>query len=173
MIMIDISTAQLYLQAGKIIVYPTDTVYGLGCLPSKLDSLDELLALKKRTRQFIVLIDDWKRFKDWIDEPINTSKLDVPRTTWIFKASSKVPAKLTSSAGEVAIRKVTHEPTCTLIAGLSEPLISTSANFPKQSTPNTAKDVAKLFSYSILAGNNGSEKPSTIIHYQSGEVIRY
>ena len=171
--MINITTAQQYLQAGKIIIYPTDTVYGLGCLPSKLDALNELLALKKRTRQFIVLIDDWERFKNWIDEPINTSKLEAPRTTWIFKASSKVPTKLTNVSGEVAIRKVVHNPTRRLIAGLSEPLVSTSANFPKQHTPTSANEVAKLFSYPILAGDNGSERPSTIIHYQSGEIIRH
>ena len=37
----------------------------------------------------------------------------------------------------------------------------------------SANEVAKLFSYPILAGDNGSERPSTIIHYQSGEIIRH
>ena len=170
--MINIKTAQQYLKVGKIIVYPTDTVYGLGCLPSKTETLNELFALKKRTRQFIILVDDWARFLDWIDEPINLNKLNAPKTTWIFKASKRVPTKLTSINGEVAIRKVNHEPTRSLIQGLNEPIVSTSANFPKQPTPNSTLEIKKLFSYPILTGDNGGDRPSTIIHYQSGEVIR-
>lgn len=171
--MVNIQTAQQYLNMGKIIIYPTDTVYGLGCLPSKSDALNELFALKKRPRQFIVLIDEWDRFSDWVDEPVNQARLDVPKTTWIFKASPKVPLKLTSTSGEIAIRKVTHEPTKSLIAGLNEPLVSTSANFPKQATPTTMEGIQQLFSFPLLEGENGGGSPSTIIHYQSGQIIRH
>jgi L-threonylcarbamoyladenylate synthase len=170
---VDIPHAVSYLNSGGILIYPTDTVYGLGCLPSKSSALQSLLSLKNRRNTFIVLIDDWSRYQEWIDEPVQIHELKTSTpTTWVFKASLVVPTSLQNKHGEIAMRQVCHEPTAALLRQLPEPLVSTSANNPGGKTPSTHSKLSKLFPFPILIGNNGNKRPSSIIHYTSRKIIR-
>lgn len=170
---VDIPSAVSHLNSGGVLIYPTDTVYGLGCLPSHTSALKTILSLKNRENKFIVLIDDWNNYQEWINEPININKLLTKKpTTWVLKASMIVPQSLQNENGEIAMRLVSHEPTASLLKQLSEPLVSTSANRPGGKTPTTASGLKELFQFPILTGDNGNKAPSSIIHYSSGKIIR-
>ena len=161
-----------HLTSGGLLIYPTDTVYGIGCIPSKETALRNLLSVKPRKSGFIVLIDSWEKYQSWIDETINLSELEASSpTTWVFKASDRVPKPIQRS-GMIAIRKVNYTPTLKLLSKLDEPLLSTSANYPGKETPSQISDLENLFPYPILEGNPGGEQPSTIIVYKTKEVLR-
>lgn len=170
--MINLPQAIEQLNAGEIIIYPTDTVYGIGCLPSKAQALNKLLVFKKRKRQFILLIDDWDRYQDWLSIQVDKQKLKTTKpTTWVLPASSKCPDLLKNTNGEIAIRKVTHPITLALLKAINEPLISTSANFPGERTITSINEAGSL-PFEIMEGQCGNQPPSQIIHYQSGVIIR-
>lgn len=170
--MISLSQAIEQLNIGKIIIYPTDTVYGIGCLPSKTQALNQLLEFKKRKRQFILLIDNWDRYQDWLNIQVDQKKLKEARpTTWVLPASPKCPDLLKNPSGEIAIRQISHPITLALLQAINEPLISTSANFPGESTI-TSSDEADSLPFEIMEGQCGNQPPSQIIHYQSGTIIR-
>ena len=170
--MISLSQAIDQLNTGEIIIYPTDTVYGIGCLPSKNRALKQLLEFKKRKRQFILLIDDWNRYHDWLSIHIDLQKINTDRaTTWVLPASSKAPECLKNPQGEIAIRQVCHPATLALLQAIDEPLISTSANFPGQKTISSVAE-ADTLPFEIMEGQCGNQPPSQIIHYTSGKIIR-
>lgn len=169
--MFNAEKAKSLLTQGEIIIYPTDTVYGIGCLPSKQTALETLLAFKNRPNQLIVIIDDWHRFQHWVTIDLDLNKLEKNKpTTWILPASEHVPKKLQNTNNEIAIRKVTHAPTCQLLKALDEPLVSTSANYPGEKPSTEASDLDLPFI--IIPGPCGKQPPSTIIHYTSGTIIR-
>jgi len=162
-----------HLTQGGILIYPTDTVYGLGCLPSNQEALSRLLTLKKRKRQFILIIENWESHLNWIDEPISKKELNsTAPTTWLFQASKIVPRELLSPSNEVAMRLVSHSPTKDLLSNLSEPLISTSANLPGRPPIKTHKELLSTFDFPILTGRCGDKSPSTIIRYRNRDLIR-
>ena len=171
--MINIQQACSHLSQGGILIYPTDTVYGLGCLPSHKEALNHLLTLKKRKRQFILIIEKWEQHLDWIDEPIaKTDLITETPTTWLFQASNIVPDELLSPNNEVAMRLVSHSPTKELLSNLSEPLISTSANLPGLPPIKEHQELISSFNLPILEGPCGGNPPSTIIRYSDKKVIR-
>lgn len=158
-----------HLLGGGLLIYPTDTVYGLGCLTTT-QAIQSLLTIKPRESGFIILVDDIQHYLDWIDEPFSLPVTDRP-TTWVLKASKKAPICI-QNKGNIAIREVSHEPTKSLVKQLGSPLISTSANYPGQKTPSTPQEIMTVFDLPILSGDNGNQKPSRIIHYKSGTIIR-
>ncbi|MCP8352044.1 L-threonylcarbamoyladenylate synthase [Candidatus Synchoanobacter obligatus] len=171
--MLNIDQAVQHLNTGGILIYPTETVYGIGCLPSKTQALNQLLEIKKRQRQFILIADDWQRFNHWVDESMPLSHLNTPKpTTFIVKAATHVPDTLKNLQQEIAIRKIKEHAISRLLKQLEEPLISTSANLPGEATPTTTEGLMKVFSYPILNGKPGGQSPSRIIHFQSGQIIR-
>lgn len=164
---VSLSQAIKHLNNEGILIYPTDTVYGIGCLPN---AVDKLLEIKPRTSGFIVLVDKFSHYEDWIAEPFSPPKTESP-TTWIVKATRIVPKKLQMD-GNIAIREVIYPPTLALLKKLSVPLISTSANYPGKPTPTSISELEDIFDLPILEGETGGNKPSKIIHYQSGKIIR-
>ena len=170
---VNLEKALTHLNEGGILIYPTDTVYGLGCLPSKSASLEKLLNVKNRERQFIVITDDLAKLSTWLQESVDLSKITQTKpTTWLFNATDQVPEKLLSPSGEIAIRVVTHKITAALLSNLDEPLISTSANLPGNPPLQRISELENTFPFPILKGDNGNHPPSTIIRYANNEVIR-
>lgn len=164
---INLSEAIKHLNSGGILIYPTDTVYGIGCLARYAD---KLLNIKPRTSGFIVIVDDHSRYSDWFDEPFSPQYSKKP-TTWVIKASHQVPDVLQND-GHIAMRQVTYQPTLDLLKQLDEPLLSTSANYPGKPTPKSIPKLEAVFNVPILEGRNGGHKPSMIIHYKSKRIIR-
>ena len=135
--MCQVDDALLYIRQGKIIAYPTEAVYGLGCDPFNQQAVKDLLALKQRPESngFILLIANWSQLTPLISG-ISEHQLHAVRqtwpgpVTWVFPKASGIPAWLTGSHHGIAIRMSAHPVAHALCA--NGPVISTSANIHGQ-----------------------------------------
>jgi L-threonylcarbamoyladenylate synthase len=137
----DIKSCVAAVQAGGTILYPTDTVWGLGCDAMNEAAVDKIFAIKQRPREksLIVLLADARDVIQYVAAPhpdiiAIIEAFDRP-TTVIYPNALGFPDNVVSADGSIAIR-VTTDPFCkALIKRLRTPLISTSANISGQPTP--------------------------------------
>lgn len=174
-----------YLQQGKIIAYPTEAVYGLGCLPEDPLVLDALLRLKQRdphkgliliahTLEFIlpyidlsnIAIERWERIKRSWPGP----------HTWVFPATDRVLPQIRGQYETVAVRITAHPVASALAHGLQGALVSTSANLSTQGPCRSESEVWQQFEGKIagvVKGELGSNlNPTTIQDALTGIIYR-
>jgi len=130
----DVSFCARVIKNGGIILYPTDTVWGIGCNALDTAAVDKIFALKQRpkNKSLILLlaeIADLVRYTSGTSQEIvNRIQTFTEPTTVIFKAAKELPANVINEDGTVAIR-LTRDPFCrALIQEIDVPLVSTSAN---------------------------------------------
>ena len=137
---IEIETAITFLKKGKLILYPTDTVWGIGCDATSSKAIENLYNLKKRDegKAMICLINDYQMLKSYIPK-ISISQLSylnskIP-TTVIFENSKGVSEKALGENKSIAIRIPKHNFCNKLITKFGKPIISTSANISNKQSP--------------------------------------
>ena len=176
-----------FLKKGGVILYPTDTIWGLGCDATNLAAINRIFTIKKRPsrKNFIILLDEVEKLPFYI-EPIPEIAWDLIEnatrpTTFIYKGVKNLPSKLIASDGTIAIRIVGNEFCKKLINLLGKPLVSTSANITGLPTPFTFKeisqDIIKKVDYVVDPSTAivKDAKPSTMIRFiddYSFEVVR-
>lgn len=169
------------LQKGKIIAYPTEAVYGLGCDPFNQQAVEKLLTLKQRpaSKGLIILISHWPQLMPLIS-PLSDELLAKVRhtwpgpVTWLFPKSPLIPSWLSGSHNTIAIRMSAH-PIAQQISA-QNPVVSTSANV---SGCVPARDVQTLMLQfpqgieAVLAGElGGANQPSAIYDVCDGGRCR-
>ncbi|QCI16715.1 L-threonylcarbamoyladenylate synthase type 1 TsaC [Buchnera aphidicola (Aphis craccivora)] len=173
------------LYCKKIIAYPTESMFGLGCDPDSKIAVDKLLNLKKRNikKGFILVAAYYNQIKKYIDE----TKISVNQKknmfhywpghfTFLVPSSSLTPYWLTGKSNNIAVRISNHLSIVKLCNTFGKPLISTSANFSNMPPCLTRESVLKNFGkdFPLFNGNIGDEKnPSKIINIMNGNLIRY
>jgi L-threonylcarbamoyladenylate synthase len=171
------------LHDGKIIGYPTEAVFGLGCDPARETAVRKLLSLKGRsaTAGLILIADRFERFEPYI-KPVSealhqraASSWPGP-VTWLFPRAEGVPGWLAGDHDTIALRLTAHPVCRALCAAFEGAIVSTSAN-PSSSPPAlNAKQVEKYFGSSldgIVEGALGEGgKPSEIRDLASGATTR-
>ena len=136
------------IQQGGIILYPTDTIWGIGCDASNTEAIEKIYNLKQRAQEksMIILLDTDAKLESYIrDVPAIAYDLiefaENPLTLVMPNAKNISPA-LISPDGSVAVR-VTAHPFCQqLIQRLRKPLVSTSANISGQPSPQNFSQIA-------------------------------
>jgi L-threonylcarbamoyladenylate synthase len=131
---------ELLLQ-GKVLLYPTDTVWGIGCDATNEEAIQKIYTIKQRqeSKSMIILLDNTDRL------PLYVSKIPLIAwdlithtyrpTTYIYPTAQNLPKQLIHPDGTIAIR-ITTNPFCRkLIKELERPLVSTSANVSGETTP--------------------------------------
>ncbi len=143
----DIEHCLQVLKSGGIILYPTDTVWGIGCDATDAEAIDKIFRLKKRTetKSMIILLAEEKDIFNYVQNPpkgvLDILKSFTTATTVIFEKSKNLPKKSIAADGSVAIR-ITQDSFCkTLIQRLSRPIISTSANISGHKNPQIFKEI--------------------------------
>jgi L-threonylcarbamoyladenylate synthase len=171
------------LNDGKIIGYPTEAVFGLGCDPASETAVRKLLSLKGRsaTAGLILIADQFERFNPYIrpvsDELHQRAASSWPGpVTWLFPRAESVPGWLAGEHDTIALRLTAHPVCRALCAAFEGAIVSTSAN-PSSSPPAlSAKQVEEFFGSSlggIVEGALGEgEKPSEIRDLVSGAITR-
>jgi L-threonylcarbamoyladenylate synthase len=137
----DISNCLSVLQYGGIILYPTDTIWGIGCDATNEAAVAKIFALKKRAgeKSMIVLMADEKDIIQYITQP-DLSVIDylhtvTKPTTVIYEGATGLAESVLHSDGSVAIR-ITRDPFCKhLIKKFKKPIVSTSANVSGLASP--------------------------------------
>ena len=139
------------IRYGGVIVYPTETVYGLGCDPMNIDAITYINHLKQREsgKGLILIAHKLALFDDYIavlsaSQKKQLSQTDEP-TSWIVKAKDSLPDWLTNSQRTVAIRITQHPVVSELCQQLGHPIVSTSANPRGKKTCRNALQAHKYF----------------------------
>ncbi len=140
------AAAQIILQGG-IILYPTDTIWGLGCDATNGNAIEKIYILKKREekKSMIILLNDPDQIDLYVTAPsrkiIAFLSMQGKPTTAIFEKTKNLPVKLTRNGGSIAIRIVKDEFCNALIEKCKVPLVSTSANISGERDPGNFTEV--------------------------------
>ncbi|QHG92386.1 tRNA threonylcarbamoyladenosine biosynthesis protein RimN [Coxiella endosymbiont of Amblyomma sculptum] len=171
------------LKRGKVIAYPTEAVYGLGCDPFNFYSVTQLLLLKNRSikKGFILIASEWKQAEFLIRslDPKRLSRVFSTwpgPTTWIFPTKSTAPYWIHGCHTTIAIRITAHPLSRLLCSYFGKPIISTSANFEGNSPIQDIKTLEETFGDKIdviLKGPLGSSaRPTEIRDAVTGKILR-
>ncbi|WP_410016715.1 L-threonylcarbamoyladenylate synthase type 1 TsaC [Sodalis sp. C49] len=172
------------LRQGRIVAYPTEAVFGLGCDPDNESAVQALLALKQRpwTKGLILIAANYQQLLPYIDETALTpqqrervfARWPGP-VTWVMPARPETPRWLTGRFSTLAVRVTAYEPVRRLCLAFGKPLVSTSANVTGQPPGRTPAEVRQQL------GNNfpvmedrveGRLNPSEIRDALTGSLIR-
>ena len=142
------------LKAGKTILYPTDTIWGVGCDATNSRACDRVFEVKQRpaSKSLIILVDSAERLKDYVVDvpPIAYDLIDhTTNPLSIVFSQSKNLAKNISSDKSVCIRVVDNEFCKEVIRRLGKPITSTSANLSGQPTAMTYNDISDEIKNSV------------------------
>lgn len=180
-IITQVDEACLLLTHGKVVAYPTEAVYGLGCDPFNKGAVEKIIALKHRSmdKGFIILIADWSQLIPLIG-PVSDSLLDSVReswpgpVTWVFPRAATIPDWLCGQHDSIAIRMSAHPIARQLCA--DAPVLSTSANLSNHAPAFDLAQLREQFPTGIdalLAGDlGGASQPSAIYDVRSGQRLR-
>lgn len=134
------------LKEGGTILYPTDTIWGLGCDATNVDAIQKIYDIKKRdaNKSMIILVESEKRLQDLVDVPeIAWEIIDLSEkpVTIIYDNPKNLPQELLAEDGSIGIRLVKNDFCKKLISKLNRPLVSTSANFSGEKSPMKFSDI--------------------------------
>ena len=136
------------LREGKVILYPTDTIWGLGCDATNTGAVSRIFEIKRRSdsKSLILLVNSEAMLERYVKEiPEAASQIlsvtDDPITI-IYPAGKNLASGITAEDGSVGIR-ITSDPFCSeLISRLRRPLVSTSANISGEPAPSHFSDIS-------------------------------
>jgi L-threonylcarbamoyladenylate synthase len=169
------------LHSGGIVAYPTEGVFGLGCLPDDVEAVSEILAIKERNQSkgLILIISDVEQIEAWIDLPTTGLNLKSPGenpTTWIIPASYDVPVWICGDHDSIAVRLTSHPIAQALCDATDSPLVSTSANItghaPARNSLVLRRQFGTLVDYIVPGECGPATGPSEIRDYLTGEIVR-
>lgn len=145
----DIKDSLITLRKGGIILYPTDTIWGLGCDATNPSAVEKIFRIKSRSdsKSLIILVDGesmLERYTETIPEIVYelTGVSDSPLTI-IYPKGKNLATGVCSGDGSVGIR-ICHDEFCReLICRFRKPIVSTSANFSENTSPENFDKIDK------------------------------
>jgi L-threonylcarbamoyladenylate synthase len=143
----DIEEAVKALQSGGLILYPTDTVWGIGCDATNAEAVSAIYKLKKREdgKSMIVLLASENEILKYVSDPypqiFDYIKGIHKPTSFIYQGGINLAKNMIQEDGTVAIR-ITNDPFCKqLIRRFGKPVVSTSANISGYPAPAIFEDI--------------------------------
>lgn len=170
------------LKRGNTILYPTDTVWGIGCDATDEDAIKKVYKIKNRieSKSLIILVDSIEMLKNYIDK-IPDSILRVLEdlkkpTTIIYNNPKRLPSNAIASDNTIAIRIPQDEFCQKLIKEFGKPIVSTSANISGNPTPKSFVEISEAILNSVdyvvdLHQDKRAEKSSTILKIVDGDTV--
>jgi L-threonylcarbamoyladenylate synthase len=143
----DIINAINTLEKGGIILYPTDTVWGLGCDATNQAAVDKIFRIKNRNenKSLIILVDSEEMLRDYVNDvpDVAFDILDVTQipVTIIYPGGKNLSEGVCSEDGSAGIR-ICHDKFChEMIGKFGRPVVSTSANLSRQKAPENFSEI--------------------------------
>lgn len=180
----DIAQACEVLQRGGVILYPTDTIWGIGCDATNAKAVQRVYEIKRRidSKALIVLTDSMTKVDFYVDEVPDIAydlvDLSVKPLTIIYSQARNLATELLAEDGSVAIR-VTQEPfSQALCRRFRKAIVSTSANISGTPSPQTfaeiSDEIKNAVDYIVEARQNECKpaSPSSIIKLSKGGVVK-
>ncbi|WP_452220334.1 L-threonylcarbamoyladenylate synthase [Lacinutrix salivirga] len=179
----EIEQAIATLKAGGLILYPTDTVWGIGCDANNSDAVKKVFALKKRadSKALICLVADDRMLKKYVKK-IPEAALDIidiseTPTTIIYDEPQNLAPNLIAEDNTIAIRIPDNEFCFRLLRKFNGAIVSTSANISGEPTPKSFKEISdavlKGVDYVVnLQDEKNNTKPSTVIKLSNSGIVK-
>ena len=179
----DILNAVSALKSGGLILYPTDTIWGIGCDATDAIAVEKIYALKKRPdeKSLIVLIADKNDISKYVSKPGTgifdyLSTVQKP-TTVVYEGAIGLAGNLVAKDGTVAIRICNDEFCKQLIKKFGGPVVSTSANISGHPFPKNFGEIAEEIKQGVdyvvryRRQDNHIALPSTVVKWSDGKPV--
>lgn len=165
------------LRNQKTLLYPTDTVWGIGCDATSEDAVAKVFEIKQRSesKSLVILVDSFEMLKKYIPK-VSEAVLDLLKkttnpTTIIYENPLGLSKNVVAADNTVAIRIVQNEFCIRLINQFGKPIVSTSANMSGNPTPKSFAEIEPSILDSVdyvvnLQREDVNEKSSTILKVQ-------
>jgi len=171
------------LKKGGIILYPTDTVWGIGCDATRPESIEKIYKLKKRAndKSFICLVSDLNMLEQYVENipkaAYDVIKFSITPTTIVYDDPIRISENLIAEDNSLAIRIVEDDFCKQLIRKFRRPIVSTSANLSGDKTPFSFQEISKEILEGVdyvvnLQRDKKSTNPSTIIKIKNDGTVK-
>ena len=143
----DIKKAIEVLREGGIILYPTDTIWGIGCDATNEEAVEKLYAIKHRdkSKSMLILLDNPGKIQAYIQDAPDIAwdlfELADKPLTIIFDNAKNLASNLINSDGTIGIRITNEDFSRNLCMRFRKPIVSTSANIAGQESPQNFNDI--------------------------------
>ena len=171
----DLNNALDCLLKGGLILYPTDTIWGIGCDARNSNAVKRIYELKKRddSKSMLVLTDSADSLKNLVEDvpPIAMTLIEFSENplTIIYERAKNVADELLASDGSLGIRVTSESFTRELCKRLGGSLVSTSANVSGEKSPASFQEISEEIKQGVdyivkyRQNDNAQQKPSSII----------
>lgn len=147
----DIAKALHHLKKGNTIIYPTDTIWGLGCDATNPDAVDKIFKIKRRAEQkaLVILVHSIAMMERYVQEVPEMAyqliELSEKPLTLILPGAKLLAHNVVANDQSLAIRVCSDEFCQDLIRQFRRPIVSTSANFSSKRPPENFSDIDENF----------------------------
>ena len=173
----EVQKAAKIINDGGVVIFPTDTVFGIGCRIGNQKAIERLYRIKERNegKPTLIMIENIKQGRKYAR--FDKKALLLAKAFWpgpltlVLKSKEGVPNMIKGIQNTVGIREPNHKIVQKLISLVGEPILAPSANFSGQTPPSKFskidKNLIKLVDY-VLNFECGGDKPSTIFESLDG-----
>ena len=180
----DINKACEILSAGGLILYPTDTIWGIGCDATNEEAVRKVYKLKQRmdSKAMLVLTDSTAKLNNYVEEVPDQAwdlvDLATKPLTIIYPKAKNLPACLVAEDGSIGIRVSSEEFSRKLCERFRKPLVSTSANVSGTPAPAVFSEITEEIRNGVdyivkyRQDDNTKSAPSSIIKLGLGGLIQ-
>ena len=180
---LEINNSLKVLKQQQILLYPTDTVWGIGCDATNENAVAKVFELKERSesKSLIILVDGIEMLQKYVpsvsESVLNLLKNTLKPTTIIYNNPIGLAKNVVAKDNTVAIRIVQNDFCNHLITAFGKPIVSTSANISGNPTPKSFQEIQQSILDSVdyivnLQREEINEKSSTILKIgDKGELI--
>lgn len=180
----DIRNALKILREGGVILYPTDTVWGLGCDATNNEAVKKIFSIKQRAgnKSLIILVNSPSMLTRYVDNPpevaLQIAELTESPLTIVYDKGRSLAEGVASADGSVGVR-VCEDPFCDeLITALRKPLVSTSANISGSDAPAIFDEISDEMKASVdyvclwRQDDRSRAKASSVIRVSGNGVVK-
>ena len=180
----DIRNALKVLRAGGVILYPTDTIWGIGCDATNAEAVRKIYAIKQRAENtsLIILVNSAGMLTRYVDNPpevaLQMAELTESPLTIVYDRGRSLAEGVASADGSVGVR-ICADPFCDeLITALRKPLVSTSANISGSNAPALFDEISEELKASIdyvclwRQDDRSRAKASSVIRVSGNGVVK-
>ena len=180
---LDISSSISWLESGKILIHPTESIWGLGCDAFNELAIEKIFSIKKRehNKSFILLCKSLEFLNYYVDEIDREDEILLKNNwpgpvTFLIRYNKNLPEHLHSENGKIAVRVSNHSPIRAIFKGFNNFIVSTSANLSGEKVLDNPREILDFFESDELAYYDGelghNKRPSKIIDLDSKSIIR-
>ena len=172
------------LSKGGVILYPTDTIWGIGCDATNPDAVKRVYEIKQRTdsKSMLVLMDSTAKLdfyvSDWPDIALDLIEVSDKPITVIYSGAKNLAPNLIAEDGSIGIRITQEKFSKELCRRFKKPIVSTSANISGKTSPanfsEISSEVIDAVDYVVNYRQDDltPSKPSSIIKLDKGGIIK-